>query len=356
MDVPDHGQLGADLRGHDVRHQRADVLCFAFPPGRGRGGIFPGRHPLPHLLVSREKPGGDDGWFYFGPPLAQIIGGPLSGLLLEMDGWGGLHGWQWMFLVEGLLASAVGVWTYRFLTNRPADAGWLTAAERTSLQARLDAEERAKHDQGSSTTAARPMRRSRILYFGFIYCLIQMSVYGVIFYLPAQVAQLLGREVGLAVGLVSAIPWVCAFLAAYLLPRLAGRYGSANRVAAGALFVAGLGIAVSTSSVPLYALIALCFATAGFIGAQPVFWTFPTNELTGVAAAGGIALINSLGAVGGFLAPNLRTYAETAAASSSAGQYVLAGITLIAAVLMLSLRERRPSLDQMDHGRNPAAG
>lgn len=310
--------------------------------GVAEAGFFPGVILYLTYWFPAKNRGAMMGWFYFGPPLAQILGGPLSGLLLEMNGRGGLHGWQWMFLVEGLLATAVGLWTYSFLTNRPAEARWLSAAERTSLQARLDAEDRAKHDLDKST-AARPLRRSRILYFGFIYCLIQMSVYGVIFYLPAQVAQLLGREVGFAVGLVSAIPWVCAFIAAYLLPRLASRCGFANRVAAGALFVAGIGIAASTSGVPLYALIALCLATAGFIGAQPVFWTFPTNELTGAGAAGGIALINSLGAVGGFLAPNLRTFAETATASSSAGQYVLAAITVIASALMLSLRERRPS-------------
>ena len=107
---------------------------------------------------------------------------------------------------------------------------------------------------------------------------------------------------------------------------------------------AGLALSVAATS-PLLSLVALCFATAGFIGVQPLFWTFPTDYLGSAAAAGGIALINSLGSVGGFFAPNVRTWAEHFFASPSAGLYLLAGTTLMGAALFLPLRERRARID-----------
>ena len=113
-------------------------------------------------------------------------------------------------------------------------------------------------------------------------------------------------------------------------------------MAALTLVVCAAGIALSVASTsPLLSLVALCFAAAGFIGVQPMFWTFPTAYLGGAAAAGGIALINSLGSVGGFFAPNVRTWAEHTFASTKAGLYLLAGTTLVGAVLFLTLRERR---------------
>jgi len=181
-----------------------------------------------------------------------------------------------------------------------------------------------------------------VLHFALIYFLIQMSVYGVVFYLPTQVANLLGTKVGLQVGFVSAIPWVCALVAAYILPRMADASGNRRGYAAAILAVSGLGIAASVATTsPALALLALCFAAAGFIAVQPIFWTFPTDYLGGVAAAGGIALINSLGALGGFVAPNVKTWAEAAFASQSAGLYLLAGTTLIGALLILAIGQSR---------------
>jgi len=310
------------------------VLRFLL--GVAEAGFFPGVILyLTYWFPARER-GPMMGLFYFGAPLAQIVGGPLSGLLLEADGVAGLHGWQWMFVVEGLAASVVGVWTYFYLTNRPADARWLEPEERQALDAAIAAEESAKSGHGAGDLLA-ALRRPRLLALGLTYALIQVSVYGVTFYLPSQVARLLGRDTGLVVGLVSAVPWLCALVAAYAVPRLARRLGARQAVAAAALGLAGAGIAASTVSSPVVALLALCVATAGFIGAQPIFWTFPTDELSGAGAAGGIALINSLGAIGGFIAPNLKAAAEQGFASAAAGQFALAATTVAGAALMLGI-------------------
>lgn len=313
------------------------VLRFLL--GVAEAGFFPGVILYLTYWFPQAARGKAMGFFYFGAPLAFIFGSPLSGLLLELDGVLGTHGWQWLFAVEGLMASVVGVWAYFYLDNRPSDAHWLTAQERTQLQQVLDAEDSQKQGHGS---LLKVLCQPAVLYLSLIYLLVQASVYGVVFYLPSQVAGLLGTKVGLTVGLVSALPWVCALLAACTLPALADRTGHRRSVAALTLVVSGLGIAASvTVASPLLGILALCFAAAGFIAVQPIFWTFPGSFLAGSAAAGAIALINSFGALGGFIAPVLKNWAETTFHLPAAGLYLLALTTLIAAALVMGIRGAR---------------
>ena len=316
------------------------IFCLLrFLLGVAEAGFFPGVILyLTYWFPSRAR-GRMLGLFYFGAPLAFILGGPVSGLLLECNGWLGLRGWQWMFLVEGLGASAAGVWTYWHLTNRPAEARWLSEGERQALQEAVRLEEDAKQAHSPHQVWAALTNR-RVLHFAALYLLIQMSVYGVTFYLPAQVERLLARPAGLEVGTVTAIPWVCALLAAWAVPSWATRTGRRRAIAAGALLAAAGGIAMSANGSPLIGLLALCVAAAGFIGVQPVFWSFPTDELTGVAAAGAIALINSFGALGGFLAPNVRIWAERGLGFPGAGVCVLAGTTVVGATLFWLIKPR----------------
>ncbi|WNW10241.1 MFS transporter [Pseudomonas sp. DTU_2021_1001937_2_SI_NGA_ILE_001] len=323
-------------------HDEMTFYVLRFLLGVAEAGFFPGVILYLTYWFPSAVRGKAMGFFYFGAPLAFIFGSPLSGLLLELDGLLGARGWQWLFAVEGLLASAVGVWAYFYLDNRPADAKWLSAEERSQLQTVLDAEDREKQRHGSLLGV---LCQPAVLYLCLIYLLIQASVYGVVFYLPSQVAGLLGTKVGLMVGIVSAIPWLCALLAAWKVPAIADRSGQRRRVAALTLLISGLGIAASVSvSSPVLGILALCFAASGFIAVQPVFWTFPGSFLAGSAAAGAIALINSFGALGGFIAPILKNWAEGVFQSPAAGLYLLAVTTLIAAVLVLGIRAKAPSV------------
>ncbi|MEO6006112.1 MAG: MFS transporter [Opitutus sp.] len=297
--------------------------------GAAEAGFFPGVIFYLTRWYPAKRRGAAMGLFYFGVPLAQIGGGPLSGWLLELDGTRGLAGWQWMFVVEGLMAVVAGILVLRYLPDRPADARWLTRPEQQALE-----------DAARATASTSPIRHAwtefrsrRMVMFGATYLLIQASVYGVTFYLPTQVALLLGRKAGLVVGLVSAIPWLAALAAAYTLPRLAARVGHGARVGAAALMFAAAGIAFSANASGPIGLAAMCIATAGFIGCQPIFWTYPTSVLTAANAAAGIALINSCGAIGGFIAPNLRAFLERHFASEHAGVAGLASLSVVAALL-----------------------
>ena len=153
------------------------------------------------------------------------------------------------------------------------------------------------------------------------------------FYLPTQVAAMMGTKVGLMVGLVSAIPWICAVIANAIIPRYSDRSGMRGSLAAILMGCAGLGVIASATGSPFIGIIALSVATAGYFSSQPIFWTMPTRMLSGVAAASAIALINSIGNLGGFIAPNLRVWAEQTFNSSSAGLYVLGGTAILGALL-----------------------
>ncbi|BCF99095.1 MFS transporter [Paraburkholderia sp. PGU19] len=328
-----------------LAHTATTFYALRFLLGVAEAGFFPGviyylTRWFPQSARARAV-----GVFYFGAPLAFMFGSPLSGFLLELHGALNLAGWQWLFLIEGGLASVVGVWAFFYLDDRPEDARWLTPQARKTLSAALDDDARAASAHGPRNLLAALVDK-RVLLFSAIYLLIQMSVYGVIFYLPQQVAALMGESVGLRVGMVAAVPWICALALTWFVPRRADATGTHRRWAVALLVLAGCGIGVSGAThSPLLAMAALCCAASGFIAAQPLFWTFPTRYLTGAAAAGGIALINSLGSLGGFIAPTLRTSAEHAFQSTSAGLLLLGAASLLAALLIGTLVRRDATRD-----------
>lgn len=318
-------------------HTPTSFYTLRFLLGVAEAGFFPGIIYYLTQWFPQSARARAIGVFYFGAPLAFIFGGPLSGLLIDMHGVSGLAGWQWLFLVEGALASLVGVWAFWYLTDHPGQAHWLDAEEQRALSAALlvDAGEAAAHGPRNAFAA---LVDRRVLAYAAIYALIQMSVYGVIFFLPQQVASLAGAAVGLKVGLLAAVPWLCALALTWFVPRRADRTGSHRVWAVGLLVLSGVGIAASGVAgdlgVPLVAMIGLCCAASGFIAAQPLFWTFPARDLAGVASASGIALINSLGGLGGFLAPLLRAAADRHFGSHAAGLELLGLASLAAALLV----------------------
>ena len=316
-------------------HNTTTFYLFRFLLGVMEAGFFPGviyylTYWYPSSMRARSI-----GLFYFGIPFALIIGGPLSGWLLEFEGSAGLKGWQWMFMVEGILAVFVGVWAYWYLDDRPERARWLDTEQKQLLKDILDNENSVKHSHGPASVL-KALTDPRVLYLCLLYFLIQLSFYGVVYYLPSQVAAIAKQKVGLLVGLLTTIPWLCALAAAYFVSRYSDKTGDRKIMASVALLFAFAGItAFALSETPVVAMAGLCFAAAGIISVQPVFWTLPTSYLAGNAAAGGIAFINSLGTLGGFVAPNAKTWAEIKFDSSAAGMFVLAASALAGSLLVL---------------------
>ena len=300
-------------------------------------GFFPGAILYLTYWFPNRVRGRMLGMFYLGVPLALILGGPLSGLLLEMHPLGGLQNWQWMFLVEGFMAVAMGTTAFWFLDSKPQHARWIPAAEKLALTEALAKEEMERRSKGPAKLL--PMLRDpRVLGFVLIYGLIQMSTYGAIFYLPAEVSALMRRPAGLEVGLVTAIPWICALCAVYWLPKAADRWSCHRQLAALILLVAGCASFAFPTAGPGLGLAMLSIAVSGFVAVQPIFWTFPTGYMADTAKAGGIALIGS-GNLGGFVAPNLKVLADEYFHSPRAGLYVLAGITVLnAGLIMLTMK------------------
>jgi MFS family permease len=295
--------------------------------GIAEAGFFPGVIYYLTYWYPTSARARSVGLFYYGAPLALTLGGPLSGQLVAHDAFG-LHGWQVMFLVEGLMASLGGIAVLFLLKDRPEHARWLDAEEKAVLRAALAEDEGVREHLG----VLRTLRDSRILFLALVYFLVEMGFYGLTFYLPAQVARLLGTSIGLEVGLVTALPWICALIAVTLVPPLCDRKGNSRAIGALSTALSGIALAVSAlAPSPLVALIALCVAAAGLIVAPALFWTLPTGLLGGAAAAGGIALINSIGNLGGFVAPNLRAWLEIGYHSSSAGLIGLGVGTMIGA-------------------------
>jgi MFS family permease len=295
-------------------------------------GFFPGTILYLTYWFPNRIRGEITGFFYLGVPLSLVLGGPLSGLLLEIHTKSGPEGWQWMFLVEGFIAVAMGVVSFRFLGNKPAEAQWLKEDEKQALAEALVAEEHERRAAGP-TELLTMLRNPRVFRFVLIYFMIQMSIYGAIFYLPEEISALMHKPAGFEVGAVSAIPWICATIACYWLPKRADRAGNHRAMAAWVLFAGGCASLAFPMAGPRLGLLALSIAVSSFVTVQPLFWTLPTSYLADRAKAGGIALIGT-GNLGGFLAPNLKVWADKYFHSQNAGLYVLAGITVLNAGLI----------------------
>ena len=303
--------------------------------GFAEAGFFPGIIFYLTLWFPSVYRGRIIGSFMAAIPLSTVIGAPISGRILGMDGVGGFDGWQWLFLIEALPAVLLGFVTYFYLTDRPTDAHWLTADERAWLSDRLDAERRqreAVHDLSVWQAIFNPrVWALSLVYFGAVACL-----YGVGFWLP-QIIKAFGLSNAMT-GWVTAIPYAvgAAFMIWY------GRHSDAKAErkghAAVALVIAAAGIAVSTlTGDPTLTVVAFTIGACGVFAVLPVFWTLPTAVLSGSAAAAGIAVINSIGNLAGFFGPYAMGWIKDATGSFTGGLLLIATLAVVGMVTVLVL-------------------
>lgn len=309
--------------------------------GLAEAGFFPGVVLYLTSWVPARIRARTSAFFMIAAPLAMVIGGPLSGLLLKLEGWAGLHGWQWLFLVEGFPAVALGGVALRYLTDRPEEARWLDPEERAWLSAEMEAE-RARKASRAHASVWRSLGDPKVLLLCAIYFLNSAVTYGIFLWLPRMLEEVSGAR-GLKLGLLNAVPFVIAIAAMILIGAHSDRTGERRgHVAACALTAAaGLVLASLLQSHALGFLLAFILCQAGQRAIMNVFWSIPPAFLGGTAAAAGIALINSIGNLGGALGPDLMGRLREGTGHYSGGLLCLAAAEVLVAVLVLLVRVPR---------------
>jgi MFS family permease len=314
--------------------------------GIAEAGFFPGIILYLTFWVPARERGRMVALFMTAVPLSTAIGAPISSLLIEhSEGWFGLAGWRSMFLLQGIPAVLLGVATWFVLTDRPGDARWLTPAERTALSTAIEAEGAGAGRHASvreSLTSGRVWALAAV-YFGIVY-----GLYALGFFLPTIIAGF-QRQYGvkytvLERGLITAIPYVLGAVAMVLWGRHADRTGERTWHVAGPALVGGIAIPVTLYlGSPFAAMVAVSICTIGIMCALPTFWALPAALLSGVAAASGIALVNSVGNTAGFAGPYLTGWLTDLTGSSKSGLWVVGVCMVAAALIVLALRRRLPA-------------
>jgi ACS family tartrate transporter-like MFS transporter len=307
--------------------------ALRFLLGLAEAGFFPGIVLyLTYWIPARER-ARNGALFMTAAPVAMLVGAPLSEALLGLDGRLGFAGWQWVFLVEGLPAVALGVLALVVLTDRPEEARWLDPEGRAWLSAEMARERDLRVAHGGSWSS---LLDPKLLVLCFFYFLNTTVTYGIFLWLPRMLEEALGRRSFVLV----MIPFAFALVAMVLVGRHSDRTGERKRhVAACALTAAlGLVLAAAFQHDPALLVVSLTICQIGQRSVQPTFWTIPPLFLGGTAAAAGIALINSVGNLGGQLGPWLVGSLRDLTHGHAGGLLLLAGLLLVQAALVLSLR------------------
>lgn len=316
----------------------ATLLVLRFLLGVAEAGLFPGvifylTRWFPHAHRARIV-----ALFMMASPIAAAVGTPLAAWLIEHgEGVWGLSGWRFMMITVGLPAVILGIICWFYLTDRPADANWLPPDERRWLVDVLAEEER---EVGSHFNY--PLRRAltspRIWALAMVYFGIAYGLYALAFFLPSIIADMKQLSI-VQIGLITAIPYSCAAVAMYLWSRHADRRREHVWHVAVPLAVGGAAIpAALYLGSPVLALVPMIITAAGVYSAIPSFWALPSRFLTGAAAAGGIGLINSVGNLGGFVAPYATGALNDATGTDRAGLWAIGAVMVAAAGLVVALR------------------
>jgi MFS transporter, ACS family, tartrate transporter len=300
--------------------------------GVAEAGFFPGIILYLTYWYPAEYRGRFLAAFVVAVPMSTVIGAPVSGLLLGLNGAMGLKGWQWLFVIEGIPSVLLGIVTWFYLTDRPEKAEWLNAEQKAWLASKLQAENAAKQATGhlslGQVLSSPKVIALSLIYFGYV-----GAVYGMQFWLP-QIVKAFGLT-NAQTGFVTAIPYLFGTIAMILWARHSD--ATRERVAhvGGPLLLTAVALGVSSYITdPTTTMIVLTVAAIGMFCTFAVFWTLPTAWLSGTAAAGAIALINSIGNLAGFGGPYLIGWVKETTGNTSTGLLVLSLLPLAAGLLV----------------------
>jgi D-galactonate transporter len=306
--------------------------------GASEAGFFPGIILYLTYWFPSERRGRVIALFMTAIALSGVIGGPLSGWVMQaFAGVNGWSGWQWLFLLEGIPSVLVGIAVFFYLDDSINSAKWLTQEEKQVLNERIAGENRNVIDHGIAHTFANvKVWLMALIYFSFV-----MGLYGVSFWLP-QLIKSMGVKDVLDVGLLTAVPYGIAAVVMILVGRSSDRTGERRWHTASVAILGGVGLIFAgiLSDSAVIGIFALSIATAGILTSLPLFWTIPTAFLGGAAAAAGIAIINSLGNLAGFVSPFMVGYIKDATGSPTLGLYVIAASLFVGGLLVLGLAKK----------------
>ena len=270
--------------------------------GVAEAGFFPGMIYYISLWFPARERARATAIFILGLPISVLLGAPLSAALLSLDGLGGFHGWQWLFVIEGIPAVLLGFVVMTYLTDRPSDARWLPPAQREWLVAKLAAEEAATANI-RRFGVGEVLRNGKVLTLALAFLCNVVPIYGITMWLPLIVKSA-GDLTNLQIGLITTLPYICAAIAMIVNARHSDRTGERKlHILIGALVGATGFVVAAVATSPYVGLAGICLGAAGIWSANTVFWTLPASFLTGAAAAAGIGLINAVGNLGGFVGP-----------------------------------------------------
>jgi ACS family tartrate transporter-like MFS transporter len=306
--------------------------------GLAEAGFFPGiMLYLIRWFPDKERAGAIT-LFMIGNPVSVIFGAPLSTALLSLDSFLGLAGWQWMFVLEGLPAVALGVVALWWLTETPKNAHWLDPAERQWLARQIEDEGKAKQNpklaKWSDVFTNAP---TWILAFSK-FCVL-LAFFGITLWMP-QIVKAMGDLSNVQAGLISAIPYVFATVASIYVGKRSDRTGERGKHIAIPSVAGAVGFLVAgATDNPYVGLLGLCIALSGLWVANTVFWTLPARILSGGSAAAGIALINSVGNLGGFAGPYLAGWVRTSSTDFGAVLSIFGGFLALSALINFVVAE-----------------
>ena len=331
-------------------HSAASFYLLRFLLGLAEAGFFPGVILYLTYWYPAHRRARIVALFMSGVALAGVIGGPLSGwIMTACAGWHGLAGWQWLFMLEGLPSVFIGIWTLFYLDDDIRSARWLPEPDKRTLELAIVAEADAKPNSSSSISVA--FRDGRIWLLAIVYFAFVMGLYGISFWLPQLIKNTGVRDV-FDIGLLTTVPYGVAAVVMVLVARHSDRSGERRWHTAGAALAGAAGLVVSAlyADNTVVALAALSVATAGVLSTFPMFWSLPTALLSGTAAAAGIALINSIGNLAGFVSPYLVGVIRDATHSTAMGLYLIAFSLVAGALLVLvagarNTTKRAPTTD-----------
>lgn len=309
------------------------VLRFLL--GVAEAGFFPGVLYLLTLWYPQAHRARMVGLFMIASAFANAVGSLIGGALLELDGLAGLAGWQWVFVATGLppvLLAPVVLWK---LPSTPGEAKWLNADEKDWLATTLAAEAPA----GDPGSAWRALTDPRVLLLSLLYFAMPLGAYGLSYWLPTIVKSFGASNI--QNGIINVIPWILVAVALWAVPRHAAKHGTSRWHVAGPMLLAAAFFLASVI-VPGAALkfACLCIAAAAIFSAQPVFWSVPQGLLRGAHAAAGLAVINSVGNLGGFAAQNAVPMVRDATGSTLAPMAMLAGVLAVGGLAFLIVLPR----------------